>query len=112
MKEISGTIQYNGKEYKLSYNLNVMEIIQEKYGTLEEWGRQLFDGEPKVSAILFGFRAMLNESIEIDNEANGTDIPLLTEKQVGRLITSYGLQRATDELLATVNKSTESQEKN
>ena len=34
---------------------------------------------------------MLNEGIEIDNEDNGTNEPLLTSKQVGRIITEAGL---------------------
>ena len=43
MKEISKTLEYKGKKYKLAFNLNVMEVIQEKYGTLENWGK-LTDG--------------------------------------------------------------------
>ena len=30
MKEISKTLEYKGKEYKLVFNLNVMEVIQDK----------------------------------------------------------------------------------
>lgn len=43
MKEISKTLEYKGKEYKLVFNLNVMEVIQDKYRTLENWGK-LTDG--------------------------------------------------------------------
>lgn len=35
MKEISKTLEYKDKTYKLVFNLNVMQVIQEKYGTLE-----------------------------------------------------------------------------
>ena len=31
-------INYKGEEYELVFNLNVMEEIQEKYGSVQEWG--------------------------------------------------------------------------
>ena len=43
MKEISKTLEYKGKKYKLVFNLNVMQVIQDKYRTLEYWGK-LTDG--------------------------------------------------------------------
>lgn len=114
MKDINGNIQYKGKDYKLVFNLNVMEVIQEKYESLEKWGN-LTDGqsgEPNAKAVIFGFTAMLNEGIDIDNEENGTDIKPLTEKQVGRMITEVGLLEATKTLNKTVVDSTQSTEKN
>ena len=116
MKDFGGEIQYKEKTYKLTFNLNVMEIIQEKYGTVEKWG-ELTDGtgnsgEPDAQAIIFGFREMLNEAIDIDNEENGTDVKPLTLKQVGRLVTEIGLKEATAKLNDTVMESTKSDEKN
>jgi hypothetical protein len=55
---------------------------------------------------------MLNEGIEIENEDNGTDIKPLTLRQVGRIITEVGLDKASTALNDTVVKSTESTEKN
>ena len=115
MKDINGKIQYKDKEYSLVFNLNVMEKIQEKYGTLEEWGN-LTDGskngEPDAKAVIFGFTEMLNEGIDIENEENGTDIKPLTLKQVGRIITEIGIADATNTLNKTVVESTKSEEKN
>lgn len=114
MKEINGKIQVKDKEYKLVFNLNVMEAIQNEYGTLEKWG-SLTDGsqgEPEAKAIIFGFREMLNEGIDIDNEENGTDIKPLTLKQVGRILTEVGIANATKVLNQTVIESTQSAEKN
>ena len=114
MKEINGKIQVKDKEYKLVFNLNVMEAIQNEYGTLEKWG-SLTDGsqgEPEAKAIIFGFREMLNEGIDIDNEENGTDIKPLTLKQVGRILTEVGIANATSVLNRTVIESTQSAEKN
>lgn len=114
MKDINGKIQYKDKEYRLVFNLNVMEKIQEEYGSLEEWGN-LTDGksgEPNAKAVIFGFTEMLNEGIDMDNEDNGTDLKPLTLRQVGRLITEIGLANATATLNDTVIASTKSEEKN
>lgn len=114
MKDINGTLQYKDKTYKLVFNLNVMETIQEEYGSLTEWGNKTdgSEGEVEAKAVIFGFWAMLNEGIDIDNEENGTDIKPLSLKQVGRIITEVGLVNATQKLSKTVVDSTESGEKN
>lgn len=116
MKEISKTIEYKGKEYKLVFNLNVMEVIQDKYGTLENWGKLTDgaenDGEPNAKAVIFGITAMLNEGIDIENEENGTEEKMLTNKQVGRMITDIGLQSSAQLMNGVVIDSTKSGEKN
>ena len=114
MKDFYGEIQYRGRIYKLVFNLNVMETIQEEYGAIDKWA-ELTDGasgEPNAKAVIFGFREMLNEGIDISNEENGTDDKMLTLKQVGRMITEYGLIEATKALNETVINSTKSEEKN
>ena len=116
MKEISKTLEYKGKEYKLVFNLNVMEVIQDKYGTLENWGKLTDgtenDGEPNAKAVIFGITAMLNEGIDIDNEENGTEEKMLTSKQVGRIITEIGLKSSAQLMNGVVIDSTQSAEKN
>ena len=114
MKEMRNEIEYKGNKYNLVFNLNVMEVIQDEYGTLDKWG-SLTDaskGEPNAKAVVFGFTAMLNEGIDIDNEENGTDIKPLTHKQVGRILTEIGLREATSKMNNTVIESTKSEEKN
>ena len=116
MKEISKTLEYKGKKYNLVFNLNVMEVIQDKYGTLENWGKLTDgaenDGEPNAKAVIFGITAMLNEGIDIDNEENGTSEKMLTNKQVGRMITDIGLQSSAQLMNGVVVDSTQSAEKN
>lgn len=114
MKDMCGHIQYKGKDYKLVFNLNVMEAIQEEYGSVEKWG-DLTDGgegEPNAKAVIFGFTQMLNEGIDITNDEEGTNDKPLTLKQVGRMITEVGLIEATKSMQNTVVKSTESEVKN
>ena len=114
MKDENGVIQYKDREYKLVFNLNVMEAIQEAYGSLDKWGELTGSTgkEPNAKAVIFGFTQMVNEGIDIDNEENGTDIKPLTLKQVGRMITEVGLAKATSTLHQTVVDSTKSSEKN
>lgn len=113
MKDFNGKIQYKDKEYKLVFNLNVMERIQEEYGSIEEWGNLTgANGEPNAKAVIFGFTEMLNEGIDIENDENGTNDKYLTYKQVGRMITEIGLQNATLKLNETVIESTKSDKKN
>ena len=114
MKDYNGEIQYKDKILKIVFNLNVMEAIQEEYGSLREWGNITDggDGEPNAKAVIFGFTQMLNEGIDIGNEENGTDEKPFTLKQVGRIITEIGLANATETLNKTVVESTQSSEKN
>lgn len=112
------TFEWKGNTYNLVFNLNVMEQIQEEYGSVGAWG-DLTDNEkePNAKAVIFGLTCMINEGIDIDNEDNeGVEgyIPKkpLTLKQVGRLLTDVGLAEATDKLNKTVINSIESDEKN
>lgn len=114
IKDISTEFEYKGNTYRLVFNLNVMEAIQDKYGTIENWGK-LTDGEggePNAKAVIFGFREMINEGIDIMNEETGNDVKPLTLKQTGRLITEIGIAEATKKLNKTVIDSTHSAEKN
>ena len=114
MKEMKSEIEYKGQKYSLVFNLNVMEVIQEEYGTIGKWG-ELTDGtngEVNAKAVIFGFTQMINEGIDIDNEENGTKEKPLTLKQVGRIITEVGLGNAVKDLNNTIIESTKNEEKN
>lgn len=127
MHDYAGSIEYRGKEYKIVFNLNVMEAIQKEYGTLEAWGN-LTDGtntnsdgeknanptpgEVDAAAVIFGFTEMINEGIDMDNDENGTSNPLLSRKQVGRMISEIGLQNAAEAMNETVVESSKVPAKN
>lgn len=110
MKEISSKVEYKGRQYRIVFNLNVMEAIQDEYGTLDNWGAltdgKAHEGETDIKALIFGLREMLNEAIEIDNEDNGTNDPLLTRKQVGRMLTDIGVGKLTENMNKLVVDST------
>lgn len=105
MKEFYPEITLNGKNYRLCFNLNVMEAIQAEYGTIDKWSDLTADGDAK--AIKFGFTEMLNEGIDIKNEQEGTDEKPFTTKQVGRRLTELGFEnvgKKINEAIAVSNK--------
>lgn len=116
MKDVSSTFKYKGKDYKVIFNLNVMEDIQEEFGSLEKWGKLCEPAdktsEANIKAIKFGLAAMINEGIDISNDENGTNDPPLTLKQVGRILSDVGIEQTAKALNETVIKSTMSNEKN
>lgn len=111
-------ITYKGHEYTLVFNFNVMEEIQDAYGTIDHWaelaegGKGKKKSEPNAKAVIEGLRAMINEGIDIDNEDNGTDIKPLTHKQVGRMLTEIGMNELNSKMQKTIVNSSETNEKN
>lgn len=93
MKNTVVYIETEDKKYPLVFNLNVMEEIQEQYGSLDEWGRiTQGSGEPKVKDLKAGILAMINEGIDIENENNGTNEPMITSRTLGRMMTEVGIE--------------------
>ncbi len=108
MQEKIKHINANGIEYPIVFNLNVMEIIQEEYGSLEKWG-ELTDGKEKeidVKALKFGITEMINEGIDIENEGLEVKREFLSKKQVGRIITDVGVEKLAKDVQNTVIDST------
>ena len=148
MQDVFSQIEVDGVVYPFVFNLNVMELIQQEYGSLDAWGdltdgetyalreflaknpdcdeydwadlpkeeRAKYKGEPDAHAVIFGFTEMINEGIDIENEdrmRKGLDPQKeVTQRQVGRLLTRYGLARATKEMNKTVIESTQTDIKN
>lgn len=112
MKDNAGKITYKEKEYTLVFNLNVMEAIQEEYGTLDKW-TDLTSGvnqEVNVKALKFGYTEMLNEGLSIKAEEEGKEYVPITSKFVGRMLTDIGLDNMTKVLQDTVIESTQTDE--
>ncbi len=112
MKDNAGKITYKEKEYKVVFNLNVMEAIQEEYGTIDKW-TELTSGanqEVNVKALKFGFTEMLNEGLSIEAEEEGKEFVPITKTFVGRMLTDIGLENMTKTLQETVIESTKTDE--
>lgn len=87
------------RKYPIVFNINVMEEIQEAYGSISAWGAIVENtdgGEPKVKDLKIGLMLMINEAIDIENEQKDENAPMLTAKQVGRLIGEVGFQAITN----------------
>ena len=131
MKDIEKVLKLNEVEYPIVFNLNVMQAIQEEYGSLDAWGNvteavqrdendeiitdtygKPLTKEPDVKAVIFGFTEMINEGIDIRNEREGKSDPFLSQRKVGRILTAYGLDKATQLQNETVIESTQSEIKN
>ena len=94
MKDTIAYIETDEMKYPIIFNLNVMEEIQEQYGSLAAWGEKTQrNGEPQIKDLKAGVMAMLNEAIDIENEKNGTQVAALTGKQVGRIMTKVGIDK-------------------
>lgn len=107
MSEKINHIKVNEVEYPLVFNLNVMEEIQDRYETIEKWG-ELTDGkeqEINVKALKFGITKMINEGIDIENETLEAKREFLTERQVGRIITDFGIEKMAQNAQKTVIES-------
>lgn len=112
MKDNAGKITYKEKEYKLIFNLNVMEEIQEEYGTIDKW-TELTSGanqEVNIKALKFGYRAMLNEALSIEADEKGEEYKPVTPAFVGRMLTDIGLENMTKTLQDTVIESTKTED--
>ena len=114
VKSAMQEIEYKGKSYKLMFDLNVMESIQDEYGSIDAWGKltEPDDGEPNIKALVFGVTEMINEGIDIDNDENGTDEKPLSHKQVARILTEVGLESVADKMQKSVIDSTADDSKN
>ena len=113
MKNTVVYIETEKKNYPIVFNLNVMEEIQEQYGSLDKWGEiTQGNGEPKVKDLKAGILAMINEGIEIENEDNGTNNPLLTAKQIGRIMTEVGIATIVEKIKEITVASAQGERKN
>lgn len=111
MKNTVVYIKTEKRAYPLVFNLNVMEEIQEQYGSLDEWGKVTAgNGEPQVKDLKNGIMAMINEAIDLENEANGTNEPMLNAKQVGRLMTEVGIEEVISKIQEITIASTKGED--
>lgn len=65
-------LETNSEKFPLAFTLNVMESIQNEYGTLSEWSELIRNQkEPNIKALKFFITEAINEGIEIENEKSG-----------------------------------------
>jgi len=90
-------ITVNGIDYPVAFTLNVMELIQEKYGSMDAWGNALKPPngkEPQIKDVIWTFKEFINEGIDIENENSDKNRQPITHKQAGRILSSLGMNEA------------------
>ena len=116
MKENETFIEYKGKKYEIVFDINVIESLQNKYGSFNKWSdlvQPTKEGvESNMEALKFGFCEAINEGIDIANEDREEKLEPLTLKQVGRIITDIGLRNVNEKIQEAVIESAKSEEKN
>ena len=116
MKENEIFIEYKGQKYNLVFDMNVIETLQNKYGSFNIWSDLVQPTkkgvECNIEALKYGFCEALNEGIDIANEDREDKLQPLTLKQVGRIITDIGLRNVNEKIQEAVIESAKSEEKN
>ena len=116
MKDKKFYLETEKEKYLMVFNINVMEEIQDEYGSLDEWGKASENkelGEPIVKHLKKGLMFMLNEGIDIENEERDEKKPFLNSKQVGRIIGEVGLQEIFNKIHeVTISSTPEADGKN
>lgn len=106
MKDINDKLEYKGKEYTLVFNLNVLEAIQDEYGTLTKWIEKAYGkktGEPSAKALAFIIATMVNEGIDIDNENREVAEKPITTKTANRMLSDYMKQNGIEKVIEKVD---------
>ncbi|MEI3542081.1 MAG: hypothetical protein V8P98_04675 [Acutalibacteraceae bacterium] len=99
------------ERYPLVFTLNVMEAIQEKYGSIEAWSNLIQrDGEPDIKALKFFITEAINEGLEIEAERNVEKPKVITAKKAGRILTEIGLSGAASKIMNTIAESIQTED--
>lgn len=101
-------LEVNGKEYPMMFTLNVIEDIQDEFGSLDEWEEQISPKEkeePNIKVFKKTVALMINEGIDFMNDENGTNNKFINEKTAGRIISACGFKMINERLKKLISDS-------
>lgn len=99
-------LETSEEKFPMVFTLNVMESIQEKYGSIEAWSDLIQrGGEPDIKALKFFITEAINEGIDIENEKLDEKRKSITLKKAGRILTEIGLLGTTNKIMTTISES-------
>ncbi len=105
-------LETDSEKFPLAFTLNVMESIQDEYGTLSEWSELIRNKkEPNIKALKFFITEAINEGIEIENEKSGEKRVPITSSKAGRIITEIGLKKVANTITKMITESMPHDEK-
>ena len=103
------------EKFPYVYTLNIMEALQNEYGSLNAWGNLIEpqDGsEPNIKALLFFVKESINEAIDIQNEDSETQRDFVSEKKVGRIISEVGMKKVNELVKDIIIQATKGNDNN
>ena len=104
-------LETDSEKFPLAFTLNVMESIQDEYGTLSEWSELIRNQkEPNIKALKFFITEAINEGIDIENEKSGETRVPITSAKAGRIITEIGFQKVAKTINKMVSESVKTKE--
>lgn len=123
MLEKLSYIKTKNKNYPITFTFNVLEEIQNKYGSFEDWqhiiegqykgknekGQEVWlQGETKIADLKYFIQVAINEGIDIYNEESEDKMKPITSSQVGRLISEVGMNEISEAIRKVIVESTSS----
>ncbi len=104
-------LETDSEKFPLAFTLNVMEALQDEYGTLSEWSELIRNQkEPNIKALKFFITEAINEGIDIENEKSDEKRASITSAKAGRIITEIGFQKVAKTINKMVSESVKTKE--
>lgn len=105
-------LETDSEKFPLAFTLNVMESIQDEYGTLSEWSELIRNKkEPNIKALKFFITEAINEGIDIENEKSDEKRAPITSSKAGRIVTEIGLKKVANTITKMITESMPHDEK-
>ena len=104
-------LETDSEKFPLAFTLNIMEALQDEYGTLSEWSELIRNQkEPNIKALKFFITEAINEGIDIENEKSDETRAPITSAKAGRIITEIGFQKVAKTINKMVSESVKTKE--
>ena len=104
-------LETDSEKFPLAFTLNIMEALQDEYGTLSEWSELIRNQkEPNIKALKFFITEAINEGIDIENEKLDEKRAPITSAKAGRIITEIGFQKVAKTINKMVSESVKTKE--
>lgn len=111
-------IETSKKKYPIVFNLNVLEDLQDEYGSFQKWGEivsgsieESENAEPNIKDLKKGLMLMINEAIDIENEDKTDKQEFVNERQIGRIISEVGQDAVLKSIMDLTVDSTKTDSK-
>ena len=106
MKNGKFAVNIGEKEYELTFNINTIDTIQEEMDKPFSEVMEMLDEQKTVyKAFRCLMWAMINETIMIRNDDNGTNEPLLKLHQVGAMLDFDTIFNLKNEILINISNN-------